>query len=299
MSVEASRWAIQADVGKSTSKLVLLNMAHLVRFDAEEWTVFASIDYLAKVTHLNRKTVLEALTRLKELGAIQDTGRRAGDNRSSKIYRLCPNGVPLIDQMATVAGAPASTVAVSQRDSLSATGYGREGNDQDEAQSPVATHVLNHAGRIDDIAPGDEMVDLAATKAAPSRAGLSGGHRTSAGAAPARLPVGWTLPARWRQWTLRERPHWTDEKVDAIAATFSAYMRSQPGEKGFSADWFETWRLWVFREWETTPKDRPWHDTWSGIQKRGKALGVVALPNEPPPAYKARVFQAAGVTLPR
>ena len=59
--------------------------------------MFASIEYLAQVTHLNRKTVIDAIARLRELGVLQDTGRRAGDNRSSIIYRLCPNAVPLID----------------------------------------------------------------------------------------------------------------------------------------------------------------------------------------------------------
>ena len=113
MSVEASKWARMADVQKSSSKLVLLNLAQLVRYDAEHWTVFASIDYLAKVTHLNRKTVIEALGRLRELGAIQDTGRRAGDNRSSIIYRLCPNAVPLIDLAATGAVAGGEAQALS------------------------------------------------------------------------------------------------------------------------------------------------------------------------------------------
>lgn len=96
MSIEASRWATQADVKKSTSKLVLLNLAQLVQYNASEWTVFASIEYLARVTHLNRKTVVEAMGRLRELGVIQDTGRRAGGNRSCILYRLCPDAVPLL-----------------------------------------------------------------------------------------------------------------------------------------------------------------------------------------------------------
>jgi hypothetical protein len=97
MSIDAMKLAKMADVQKSSSKAILLNLAMLVRYDAREWAMFASIEYLAQVTHLNRKTVIDAIARLRELGVLQDTRRRAGDNRSSIIYRLCPNAVPLID----------------------------------------------------------------------------------------------------------------------------------------------------------------------------------------------------------
>ena len=145
MSVEASKWARMADVQKSSSKLVLLNLAQLVRYDAEHWTVFASIDYLAKVTHLNRKTVIEALGRLRELGAIQDTGRRAGDNRSSIIYRLCPNAVPLIDLAAT--GAVAGGEAQAAQQDL---GLQDEGDD-----APAAAPPVDNPPPLDQRQPGD------------------------------------------------------------------------------------------------------------------------------------------------
>lgn len=324
MSVEASKWARMADVQKSSSKLVLLNLAQLVRYDAEHWTVFASIDYLAKVTHLNRKTVIEALGRLRELGAIQDTGRRAGDNRSSIIYRLCPNAVPLIDLAATGAVAGGEAQATQQdlalqdgKDNAPAAappGYNsptvdqRQPGDQDGSGldamsegSPMPDNVIE-AGSCSptDGSRNSGPATPAATGKAAKGARKKGRRRQpearAAGAGPTRLPVTWRLPERWRSWTQEQRPLWTHEKIDAMAATFSAYMRSRPGELGTSPDWFESWRLWVFRERETSEAaSMAWQNSWTGIVATGKKLGVEQAPNEPPPDFKARVFHAAGL----
>jgi len=313
-----------ADVQKSSSKLVLLNLAQLVRYDADHWTVFASIDYLAKVTHLNRKTVIEALGRLRDLGAIQDTGRRAGDNRSSIIYRLCPNAVPLIDLASTGAVAGGEVQAAQQDLDL------QDGEDE----APAAAPAGGNPPTVDQRQPGDQDgSELDAMSEGPTKADetieASGcspkdGSRNSvppshaptgkaakgarkkgrrrqpearaAGAGPTRLPATWTLPERWRSWTQAQRPLWTHEKVDAMAATFSAYMRSRPGELGTSPDWFESWRLWVFRERESgEATGAAWQNSWTGIVATGKKLGVEQAPNEPPPHFKARVFQAAGL----
>lgn len=323
MSVEASKWARMADVQKSSSKLVLLNLAQLVRYDAEQWTVFASIDYLAKVTHLNRKTVIEALGRLRELGAIQDTGRRAGDNRSSIIYRLCRNAVPLIDLAA--AGSVAGGEAQAAQHHLALEGRGddaaaaapaggtppavdqRQRGDQDRSpldamseSSPTADDAIE-AGRC---SPTDGSRNSAPATHVPTGKAAKGSRKKgrrrqpearAAGAGPTRLPATWTLPELWRSWAQKQRPLWTHEKIDAMAATFSAYMRSRPGELGTSPDWFESWRLWVFRERESGEAARTaWQNSWTGIVATGKKLGLEQALNEPPPHFKARVFQAAG-----
>jgi len=324
MSVEASKWARMADVQKSSSKLVLLNLAQLVRYDAEHWTVFASIDYLAKVTHLNRKTVIEALGRLRELGAIQDTGRRAGDNRSSIIYRLCPNAVPLIDLAA--AGAVAGGEAQAAQQDLAL----QDGKDDAPAAAPASdnsltvdqpqpgdhdgsgldamskgSRVADDAVAADSCSPTDGFRNSAPATPAPTGKAAKGARKKgrrrqpearAAGAGPTRLPATWKLPERWRSWTQEQRPLWTHEKIDAMAATFSAYMRSRPGELGTSPDWFESWRLWVFREREPgEAAGAAWQNSWTGIVAMGKKLDVEQAPNEPPPHFKARVFQAAGL----
>lgn len=324
MSVEASKWARMADVQKSSSKLVLLNLAQLVRYDAEHWTVFASIDYLAKVTHLNRKTVIEALGRLRDLGAIQDTGRRAGDNRSSIIYRLCPNAVPLIDLAAagSVAGgeAPAAQqdLALQDRegDVPAAPPAGgnppsvdpRRPSDPDESRrdsmsrgsSPPDDAVAGGGCSPMDGSPNFPSPTPSPTGKGAKRVRKRGRRRQhearAAGAGPTRLPETWRLPEQWRSWTQKQRPLWTHEKLDAMAATFSAYMRSRPGELGMSPDWFESWRLWVFRERDAgETAGTAWQNSWTGIVAVGKKFGVEQAPNEPPPHFKARVFQAAGL----
>jgi hypothetical protein len=75
-------------------------------------------------------------------------------------------------------------------------------------------------------------------------------------------------------------------------------MRSRPGHAGLSGDWFESWRLWVFREWEPKASGKPWHTSWSGIVAKGKALGLTQAPNEPEAHFKVRIFQAANLPLP-
>jgi len=324
MSVEATKWARMADVQKSSSKLVLLNLAQLVRYDAEHWTVFASIDYLAKVTHLNRKTVIEALGRLRELGAIQDTGRRAGDNRSSIIYRLCPNAVPLIDLASTGAVAGGEAQAAQQDLALQdgeddapgaapaggnpATEDQRQPGDQDRSGldgMPEGPPTSDEAVGADSCSPTDGCENSTPTSYAPTgkaaRSARKKGRRRkpearAAGAGPTRLPATWTLPEQWRSWTQEQRPLWTHEKIDAMAATFSAYMRSRPGELGTSPNWFESWRLWVFRERESgKAAGAAWQNSWTGIVATGKKLGVEQAPNEPSPHFKARVFHAAGL----
>ncbi|AZS77405.1 MAG: helix-turn-helix domain-containing protein [Achromobacter sp.] len=344
MSVEASKWARMADVQKSSSKLVLLNLAQLVRYDSEHWTVFASIDYLAKVTHLNRKTVIEALGRLRDLGAIRDTGRRAGDNRSSIIYRLCPNAVPLVDLAPPGAVAGGESQAAQQDLALQDRSEAEDGNapsaapgsdsgtpaDQSEPSEqdgaavdkslslPDGDTSLPHCGGADgsfhSAGASTEATSPSAAACLPTSPGaghlpaskaLRGAKRKGrkrqseargAGTGPTRLPTTWALPERWRSWTQEQRPLWTHEKIDAMAATFSAYMRSRPGELGMSPDWFESWRLWVFREREPVQSaGAAWQDSWTGIVATGKKLGVEQAPNEPPPNFKARVFVAAGL----
>ncbi|WP_241081213.1 helix-turn-helix domain-containing protein [Achromobacter xylosoxidans] len=317
MSVEASKWARMADVQKSSSKLVLINLAQLVRYDSDDWTVFASIEYLACVTHLNRKTVIDALGRLRKLGAIQDTGRRAGDNRSSIIYRLCPNAVPLLklstaraaDGLAEEAPQPGQDNFLSELDAppfpLNTTGVDAPANDEEfdqarseqkpfDALTPALDTPDGHTGPYQAPEDREQRIEAARTQASDPKSRIR--RRPNAGPAATRLSATWKLPAKWRAWAQGQKPQWSDEKIDAMAATFSAYKRSQPGDSGTSSDWFESWRLWVFREWE--PKgsaNKPWQSTWSGIVAKGKKLGLEQAPNEPEPEFKARVFRAAGL----
>ena len=143
------------------------------------------------------------------------------------------------------------------------------------------------------------------TTPAPHKIRAPGTRRTqrakplpAAGAGATRLPADWALPARWRAWTSRARPHWSAEKIDAMVLTFGAYWRSKPGQAGYSEDWFESWRLWVFREREARAAGTPWHGSWSGIVAKGRSLGLEQAPGEENQAFRRRVHDAAGVPLP-
>lgn len=333
MSIEATKWARAADVQKSSSKAVLLELAHQVRYDSSEWTAFASIEHLSRVTHLNRKTVIEALGRLRELGAIIDTQLRAGPNRSCPVYRLCPANVPVVQAAGARADAGAFPAArtvppITQQHPIPEAddrpgeapddSAGREADAQARPPEPTA---------VPDISPPAAPCPLTASVEEPDTVALplpDGRHQatavphvsrshareavaparavapSSAGAGPTRLPEDWTLPARWREWTQRERPHWDDSKIRTVEVMFAAYWRSKPGNEGLSGDWYESWRLWVFRERDGQRGAGDWHASASGIEQKARELNLPPQGEyEPFPVFRARVHQAAGVPIPK
>src|SRR5690606_18163219 len=95
------------------------------------------------------KTVIEALSRLRAQGVIQDTGRRAGDNRSCIVYRLCPNAVPLVN-LTSASGVNAGNVADSRQAGLDLHGVGpcneSGGESDNEPQVPKAVTALTTMG---------------------------------------------------------------------------------------------------------------------------------------------------------
>ena len=68
MSLDATRWAWQQFIPHSTDKLVLLSLADRAN---EAHQCYPSIIRLAADTGCNRKTVMEAIRRLEELGLIE------------------------------------------------------------------------------------------------------------------------------------------------------------------------------------------------------------------------------------
>lgn len=85
MSIDATRWAWSQQEIKSTDKLVLLSLADRAGEDHE---CYPSSERLALDTCLNLKTVKTAIKRLKELGLVEDTGRRRGQSGRVVVYRL-------------------------------------------------------------------------------------------------------------------------------------------------------------------------------------------------------------------
>ncbi|MFL9670462.1 helix-turn-helix domain-containing protein [Variovorax sp. AB1(2024)] len=78
-------WAWQQPLEKSSTKFLLMAMAHLAG-DSERCS--ASVQELADKTSQDRKTVLEGLKRLSDAGLIVDTGERSGATKSVAVYWL-------------------------------------------------------------------------------------------------------------------------------------------------------------------------------------------------------------------
>ena len=75
MSNSALDWAFSLKLKPSSAKFVLLAMADRV---GEALRFFQSISTLIERTGLDRKTVINAVKVLQELGIITDTGDRVG-----------------------------------------------------------------------------------------------------------------------------------------------------------------------------------------------------------------------------
>jgi hypothetical protein len=89
VSFAAIRWALAQPVAKSSAKFVLIAMADCVNADnASEWLCWPSYRHLAERTSLDFKTVEAGVSRLKMLGYLFDTGKRAGQTSKVVVYRL-------------------------------------------------------------------------------------------------------------------------------------------------------------------------------------------------------------------
>lgn len=85
MSVEAITWALKQPVKPSSTKFVLVVLANCADQNFFAWP---STTYLCTATSQDRKTVLENMKRLRDLGYIADTGMRKGGTGSVPVYQL-------------------------------------------------------------------------------------------------------------------------------------------------------------------------------------------------------------------
>lgn len=85
MSIDATKWAWQANVSSAAERIVLLSLADRA---GEEHTAWPSYERLVKDTLLNIKTVNKVIAELIAKGFLQDTGRRVGKTKSVKVLKL-------------------------------------------------------------------------------------------------------------------------------------------------------------------------------------------------------------------
>ena len=85
MTTIKHKWAWEQRTGSSAAKLVLLALARRAN---EHLLAFPSVKSLSDDTELNRKTVLNCLSKLIELQLIIDTGYRVGSTKQVVVYKL-------------------------------------------------------------------------------------------------------------------------------------------------------------------------------------------------------------------
>lgn len=86
------RWAFAQPISRPSAKFVLVAMADCVNAEGKEPDCWPSAAHLCAATSLDRKTVLDAVKRLREEGFIVDTGKTKGTTGKITVYRLNVSG---------------------------------------------------------------------------------------------------------------------------------------------------------------------------------------------------------------
>lgn len=85
MSVEAITWALGQQIEHSATKFVLVVLANCAGASFSAWP---SISYLCGATSQDRKTVIQALKRLRDMGLIERSGEMKGRSGQVPVYLL-------------------------------------------------------------------------------------------------------------------------------------------------------------------------------------------------------------------
>lgn len=101
------------------------------------------------------------------------------------------------------------------------------------AYAAFASLEIQHVQRMTDVLKSEGIFD---TSPEHVKGAAQGG----------RLPKDFAMPADWIAWAQAQR-FWTTDVCETVAAEFSDYWHSQPGQRGVKLDWFATWRNWVRR----------------------------------------------------
>lgn len=255
MSHQAVSWALKQPVSHSPAKFILVVLAHHVNAAARPWQAFASVTLLAQETGQNRKTVLENLRRLVELGYLVDSGERVGATGRIPVWNLtdAPNGTKTgtieqsqnrdhstVPDSGPLNGTETGTITSNGPETgtvtLSQQSQNRDHSDLGETRvmvpkSPTEQEIKEVVGKTSE--KSNAVVEKSAK--VPSTRG-------------ARLPATWVLPRSWGLEAQRLCPGLTVERIREIADEFRDYWVALPGSKACKLDWEATWRNWVRKE---------------------------------------------------
>lgn len=85
MSIAALNYAFGRHLFRATDKLVLIALANYANDEAQCYPSHLS---LAKITSLDRKTIIDSIQRLEQMGVLRDTGVRKGRTARVVVYEL-------------------------------------------------------------------------------------------------------------------------------------------------------------------------------------------------------------------
>ena len=86
MAIELISTVFSMSIKPASVKFTLVALANCA--DSVSNECFPSIKYLTDVTSQDRKTILDNIKKLKDLGIIQDTGKRRGETGQVVVYKL-------------------------------------------------------------------------------------------------------------------------------------------------------------------------------------------------------------------
>jgi hypothetical protein len=206
MSIEIMTWAFKQPVKPSSLKFVLVVLANCA--NTESGLAYPSIAYLSSATGQDRKTVLSNMSKLRELGVVEDTGKRVGSTRQVVVYKvLCTpilfNAVLDSTENGTLAKKEPETVPKSTDNST--VFPNKEAQKRDTEPSLTISNELS------------------------SKRG-------------SRLPADWLPSCALRDWLdeMGFDSFWVKE-----FEVFKDYWKAVPGKAGVKLDWDATFRNWM------------------------------------------------------
>lgn len=142
MSNRALSHVFSLEISKSSHKFVLVALANYA--DNETLEAYPCIVELCEATSLNRKTVLAAISALRDENLIIDTGKRRGSTKSVTVYKINLEAVPKTEPLEGLSSPKNGTTKQSQkvREAYPKTGRLNDGEvvPKSTISSPVFTN---------------------------------------------------------------------------------------------------------------------------------------------------------------
>jgi len=114
------------------------------------------------------------------------------------------------------------------------------------------------------------------------------------------LPTNWKLPKKWAETALAVRKDWTMDHVKACAKGFHSWNTSKHNTRNNLDEWELAWKAWVLRQRTEylrvkVKKENNWWNSASGIEAKGKELGLIFNKDYSFAYYKEAVIKRAGI----